>query len=120
MMLIICVRYKQNNKETLSMYGICNHVRRNLEGIFSDTEMGTEKIFSRNKGSFEKLKKCHDLETKLYVIVVPKKELPEPVLYLPQLQKVIEVGSYVSVQICAIETTMLWKPLNNITCPFEE
>lgn len=66
---------------------------------------------------------CHDLQTKFYVTVVPKKELPEPaasVLYLPQLQKIIEAGDYVSVQICADETTMLWKPLNNLTCPFEE
>lgn len=50
MMLNICIKYKQNNKETLSMYGICDHVRGIFEEIFSDTEMGTEKIFSRNKG----------------------------------------------------------------------
>lgn len=27
MMLNICIKYKQNNKETLSIYGICDHVR---------------------------------------------------------------------------------------------
>lgn len=67
---------------------------------------------------------CHDMEIKFYVTVVPKKEPPEPaasVLYLSQLQKAIEEGNYVPVKIFgAVETTMLWKPLNNLTCLFEE
>lgn len=48
-MLNICIKYKQN-KETLYLYEICDHVRGIFEEIFLDTEMGTEKILSRNKG----------------------------------------------------------------------
>jgi len=43
------------------------------------------------------------------------------VLYLPQVQEATEAGDYVAARIfAAVETTMLWKPLNNPTCPFEE
>lgn len=56
----------------------------------------------------------HDPETK-------SPDPAAPVLYLPQLWKATEEGDYVPARVFgAVETAMLWKPLNNPICPFEE
>lgn len=124
MMLNFWIEDQQKNNEALSMQGICDRARGIFEDMFSDTEVRPEKNFAGRKGWFEKFVVRHDLETKPYVTVVPKKEPLDPaapVLYPPQLQKVILEGDYLPAQIFgAVETAMLWKPLNNPTSPFEE
>ncbi|KAG8510685.1 Tigger transposable element-derived protein 1 [Galemys pyrenaicus] len=124
MMLNFWIEDQQKNNETLSMQGICDRARGIFEDMFSDTNVRPAKNFTGRKGWFEKFMVRHDPQTKSYVTVVPKKEPPDPaapVLYPPQLQKVILEGDYLPAQIFgAVETAMLWKPLNKPTCPFDE
>lgn len=99
------------------MQGICDYARGNLEDMFSDNKVSPGKNFARSKRWFEKFMVCHELETRSYVAMVLEKEPLDPatpVLYLPQLEKVIKEGSNVPAQIFdAVEFAMLWKPLNN-------
>lgn len=98
--------------------------------MFSGTKVDPEKKeLPRAMGSLKNAwctwKCMHDLETESQVTVVPTKEPLDPAapaLYLPQLQKATKEESHVPAQIFgAVETAMLWKPLNNQSClPSEE
>ena len=102
-----------------------------FEDMFSDTKVDLGKKKKNLPRAMDGLRnawctwKCmHDLETESQVTVVLKKEPLDPaapVVYLPQLQKAAEEQSCVCAQIFgAVETAMVWKPLNNPVCPFEE
>lgn len=103
------------------MQGTCDN--RIFKDMFSDTKVGSKENFARSKGWFEKFMVHHDLETKSYVTVVPKKEPLDPaapVLYLPQLQKMTEEKDDISTLILGAVETHALKALNNPTCLLEE
>ena len=78
---------RQKNDEALSVQGICENARGISKDMFSDTEVGPAKSPAGSKEWLKKLLVHHDLETKSYVTVVPKKEPSDPaapVVYLPQ------------------------------------
>lgn len=125
MMLNLWIEDKHKYNETLSMQGICDRARGVFKDMFSETEVGSEKKLTGSKGWFDKFTVHHDSETQSPMTGTPKKEPLDPatipVLYPPQLQKVIIEGDYLPAQIFgAVETAMLWKPLNNPTCPVVE
>ena len=93
---------RQKNDEALSVQGICENARGISKDMFSDTEVGPAKSPAGSKEWLKTLLVHHDLETKSYVTVVPKKEPSDPaapVVYLPQPQEVNEDGNHVPAQI---------------------
>lgn len=125
MMLNFWIEDKHKYTETLSMQGICDRAKGVFKDMFSETEVGSENNGSGNEGWFDKYMMHHDPETQSHMTVTPEREPLDPatipVLYPPQLQKLIIEGDYLPAQIFgAIETAMLWKPLGNPTCPIVE
>lgn len=71
---------KQKNIEIFCMQGIYDYTTRNFKAMFADNEVDLEKN-CREQGMFQEFNACHDLATKSYVTMVPKRG--PPVLYPP-------------------------------------